>query len=306
MHYTFLSVVDDELLKKVAKESSENDLKYFHRKDGENVFTFLKPTRFPERISSLINPATVADFPIIEVNEIDQYLGEIILLLDAIGYENGLILTSQENQEKLKRIGKGTVIEKFSFSDKKMESILDFLSNLKEKESQGNGYIVVDQSFSVKGVGTVALGFVKRGSIKRHDEVVILPSNKRSEIRSIQVQDVDKEFAVNGTRVGVALKNVNPDDVPKGSIIAYPDTMKISETIRLKVRKNPVIKDSLDIDSKVQIYNNFARYVGKVNDISSDHIMFSFENKIILNEDAYIISHQEKIPRIYGGGKLIQ
>ncbi len=304
MHYTFLSVVDEELLKKVAKESSENDLKYFHRKDGDNVFTFLKPTRFPEKISSLINPATVADLPIIEVNEIDQYLGEIILLLDALGFEKGLILTSQENQEKLKRIGKNTVIEKFSFAERRMESILDFISSLNEKENQGEGYIVVDQSFPVKGVGTVALGFVKKGIVKRHEEVVILPSQKKSEIRSIQVQDVDQEIAGNGTRVGVALKNVNPEDVPKGSIITLPDTLHLSETIKLKVIKNPAVKDSLNIDSKVQIYNNFSRYVGKVNDISPNYIMFSMENKIILNEDVYIISHQEKIPRIYGGGKV--
>ncbi len=305
MHYTFLSIVDEELLKKIAKESSENDLKYFHRKDGDNVFTFLRPTRFPEKISSLINPATVADIPIIEVNEIDQYLGEIILLLDAMGFEKGLILTSPENQEKLKRIVKNTPIEKFSFAEKRMESILDFLSSLNEKENVGDGYIVVDQSFPVKGVGTVALGFVKKGTIKRHEEVVILPSKKRSEIRSIQVQDVDQESAGNGTRVGVALKNVNPDDVPKGSIIAIPDSLQVSETIRLKVRKNPVIKESLNIDSKVQIYNNFGRYVGKANDISSNHIMFSMENEIVINEDVYIISHQEKIPRIYGGGKTV-
>ncbi|EQD43290.1 elongation factor Tu domain 2 protein, partial [mine drainage metagenome] len=84
---------------------------------------------------------------------------------------------------------------------------------------------VIDHAFPVKGVGTVALGLVRQGTLRAHEKFRLWPGTKEVEVRSIQVHDVDRKDAGCGERVGLALKGVEPDEVPRGSIVAPPDAL---------------------------------------------------------------------------------
>ncbi|MEM3748716.1 MAG: EF-Tu/IF-2/RF-3 family GTPase, partial [Thermoplasmata archaeon] len=182
----------------------------------------------------------------------------------------------------------------------------DFLQSLGERIEEGEGYVVVDQSFSVKGVGTVVLGFVKEGSIKKHQELRIFPGQKSTEIKSIQMQDVDVENAPVGARVGLALKGVEPSDVERGSILASHERFMTSSSIRLRIKKSQAIKDELYNGAKVQVYTNMGKYAATVSDISNNIILIDLEQEIAITEDYYVIGQQEKMPRIYGGGKIFR
>ncbi|MGC8663868.1 MAG: EF-Tu/IF-2/RF-3 family GTPase [Thermoplasmata archaeon] len=297
--------MDEELLKKIGKQGSETDIRYFNRKSENIVFTFLLPFKFPERIAPLLLSTSVADAAIVQVNQLDRDLGEVLLALDAFNIEKGIFLTDQDKIGSIKALIKNTSLSQYEIKENSYENALDFLSSFKERRAEGEGYIVADQVFPVKGVGTVALGFVKGGRINKHDEMRVYPGPKMTEIRSIQVQDVDVEFADIGTRVGVALKGLNPDDVPKGAILASHERFMTSSSIKIQIRKNPAIRDSLYNNQKIQIYTNFGKYPATVSDVSGDKILVDFEQEIALTHDVYAISHQEKAPRIYGGGKAI-
>jgi selenocysteine-specific translation elongation factor len=307
MDYTILTIMDQDMLKKIAKKSSETDIEYYHSKMDDKIFTFLNPVKFPERIAPLLMAGSVSDAAIVQVNSIDRTLGEIILGLDSLNLNNVLFLVPQENVDSFKPLIKNTKLQDSKIAEPNIENISAFLSDLKrENVPQGEGYIVVDQSFSVKGVGTVALGFVKEGRIQKHMECRVYPSPKMSEIKSIQVQDVDVEYADVGTRVGVALRGVNPDDVPRGSILASHERFSTSVSFRMKVRKNPIIKDSLGVNSKVTLYMDFGRYSSTISDVAGDKILFDFENDVTITNDVYVISHQDRPPRVYGSGIVIR
>ena len=79
---------------------------------------------------------------------------------------------------------------------------------------------VIDHVFPVKGVGTVALGVVRQGTIRAHERHRLWPTPKEVEVRSIQVHDVDRKDAGCGERVGLALKGVEADEVSRGMIVA--------------------------------------------------------------------------------------
>jgi selenocysteine-specific translation elongation factor len=88
----------------------------------------------------------------------------------------------------------------------------------------------------VKGVGVVVLGFVAQGTIKKHDVLKVLPTAKTTQIRSIQKHDDDADNAVTGDRVGLALKNIESEDLDRGFVLTNDPAIKFATTISGKAQ----------------------------------------------------------------------
>ncbi len=93
----------------------------------------------------------------------------------------------------------------------------------------------VDHHFNVKGVGTVVLGFVARGEIKRHDVLKALPGKKEAQVRSIQKHDDDFENALPGDRVGLALKGIDADELDRGFVLTNQADIVMEKNVKAKV-----------------------------------------------------------------------
>jgi selenocysteine-specific translation elongation factor len=83
----------------------------------------------------------------------------------------------------------------------------------------------------VKGVGIVILGLVTNGVIQKHDIMNVLPGTKTLQIRSIQKHDDNFDSAIEGDRVGLALKNLKVDDIDRGTVLTNDPTIKASKQI---------------------------------------------------------------------------
>ncbi|EQD58942.1 elongation factor Tu domain 2 protein, partial [mine drainage metagenome] len=79
--------------------------------------------------------------------------------------------------------------------------------------------IVIDKAFPVKGVGDVALGIVRSGTVKVHD-ALMHNSGKQVIVRHLQSQDIDIESAGAGTRVGIAMKGIESSEIKKGDTLS--------------------------------------------------------------------------------------
>jgi hypothetical protein len=77
--------------------------------------------------------------------------------------------------------------------------------------------VYIDRAFSVKGVGTVALGFVLAGGVSVHDQMRAIPGQEGPgiDVKGIQVNDVDVESVGRGIRVGLSLRGVEAKDLEK-------------------------------------------------------------------------------------------
>jgi selenocysteine-specific translation elongation factor len=104
---------------------------------------------------------------------------------------------------------------------------------------------MVDHSFSVKGVGEVILGFVKKGIVRKYDELTLLPANKRVIVRSIQMQDEDFDEAEAGSRVGLAIKGATVEEMKRGSVLCASDSVKTSTRVELSFKKSPFYSDDV-------------------------------------------------------------
>jgi selenocysteine-specific translation elongation factor len=130
---------------------------------------------------------------------------------------------------------KNTVVEGYGEFDPDPAILREELLGSVPDDPSGNPKLVIDQSFNVKGIGCVALGIVTSGMIRKHQELITKPGGKRTIIRSIQIHDKDHSEAPSGARVGLALKSINPEDLPRGSILV-PDESGVEAVDSVKAR----------------------------------------------------------------------
>jgi len=209
----------------LGKKGTSTDVTFYNMKRGEATLTFIEPSRYPERLSSLFYASSTASVAIVVVDGITPTFGETIVMLQCLNIAKGfLVLRNFISREKVLPLIKGTVAEKYEIIDDDRNALRERLLKEAEAPRQGpdpelKGTVVVDHSFNVKGVGTVVLGTVVKGTVKAHEALRALPGEKNAQIRSIQKHDDDFDVASEGDRVGLALKDINVEDVERGTVL---------------------------------------------------------------------------------------
>ena len=209
--------------KQLGKKSGETDVTFYDLKKGETVVTMVEPSRYPEKIQSLYYSVAFGEHAVLVAEKLDQYFGECLLMINACGVKEGtIVLRNYITEDQLKAFRKGTVLEGYTVMEDDPMKLRDRLIALAEapRQSQpGACTLTVDAAFNVKGIGTVALANIKSGTIKKHDQLRVLPGDKMAEVRSIQKHDEDFESAEAGDHVGVALKGVDAEDLDRGTVL---------------------------------------------------------------------------------------
>jgi len=107
---------------------------------------------------------------------------------------------------------------------------------------EGPVLMPIDHAFSVKGHGTVVTGTILRGSLSANDSIEFVPGGLRSKIRSIQTFGANRQKASAGDRVGINSPEIDPKQVSRGDYLATPNTIKVSDTVHIRVEVNPLYK----------------------------------------------------------------
>jgi len=231
--------------KDLGKKGTTSDITFYNLKKGDATVTFIEPTRYPEKLSSLFYTVSMSDRVILVVDEINATFGECVLMLQCAGKANGyLILKNYISPDQIAPLIKGTVLEHYEvleedmvgLREKMLEVAVKQTAHQKTHESMGKGVVPVDAHFNVKGVGVVVLGSVAQGSIKKHDTMKVLPTGKTAQIRSIQKHDDDADSAVPGDRVGLALKNIESEDLDRGFVLTTDPAVQHSNIVTGKAQ----------------------------------------------------------------------
>ncbi len=216
----------------LAKKGTSTDITLYDIKKGEATVTFIEPSRYPERLAPLFYACALAKKAIVVVDELSATLGEQLVMLQCSDIKSGyIILRNYIPKEKIEPLLKGTALEKFEFvnDDPNMlrEKLLAEAAELKPLEAeQAIGTVPVDHAFNVKGVGVVVLGIVVNGVVHKHATLKVLPGTKSAQVRSIQKHDDEFEDANEGDRVGFALKNVEVEDLDRGTVLTNDPAIK--------------------------------------------------------------------------------
>ncbi len=222
----------------LAKKGTSTDVTLYNLKRGEDTVTFIEPTRYPERLAPLFYSVSEAKKAVVVVDELNAELGESLVMLQCCKISSGyFVLRNFLPREKIQQLIKGSVLENYEFLKDDPNALREKLlaEAAHEKPAlQTVGTVPVDHSFNVKGVGVVVLGIVVNGSVSKHDLMNVFPGCKKAQVRSIQKHDEDFDVAGDGDRVGLAVKNVEVEDVDRGAVLTTDPTVKTAKAFKAR------------------------------------------------------------------------
>lgn len=104
-------------------------------------------------------------------------------------------------------------------------SMMQALDNLKqpEKPSTLPLRIPVEDAYTISGIGTVPVGRVETGTMKKGDKVVFMPGGATGEVKSIEMHHEEIPQAVPGDNIGWNVRGIGKADVRRGDVCGHVD-----------------------------------------------------------------------------------
>ena len=276
---------------KLAKKGTESDLAIFDKREGDIAMSIAVPKTYPERMQPLLQSLRLSDASVLFADAVDGTLGELIVSLSTFGLP-GVVVADSTISEKVFSIAKTrlpgwTMLE---YDDDCERKLREFIMNLEVKREEDGEFwrVDVDHSFEVKGIGTVALGIVRSGTVKVHDRVFGQPGGSEGSVRSIQIFDVDHSDAAAGSRVGLALKGMTPVQVPRGTVLTNNARFQSAKCGSLSFNREGFYKEPLEGGKIIHINAGLQCVQSRIID-AGERIDIEFDQEVAFGEEIAIL-----------------
>jgi selenocysteine-specific translation elongation factor len=222
---------DPAIAAELGKKSTASDITLYHQVQDGHALSVIVPNQYPEKFASLLSAIALADRALLVVTQLDRTVAESAATVDLFDIPVTVRLGPQVGVDEARKAFRGLRFAADPFEPLDVKQLRDELGGWNVPARPGPVAVRVDHAFPVKGVGTVALGFVVRGTLQIHDSLQLLPTETVVEVRSIQVHDVDVKNATTGERVGVALKGIEADIVSRGQTLCPAGSLLVSDQL---------------------------------------------------------------------------
>jgi selenocysteine-specific translation elongation factor len=239
----------------VAKKSEAEGVAVYTRTEGGRRYSFLDTADYPEKIQGYARIASLVDHALYfypRAGKLSPPDGELAVLLGAFGLPGTLELADGASTPEVAAAAlRGTAVAQYKPDERSSSSAAIDLSHTGPRGDfpSGKTLIYMDRVFTVKGVGTVALGFVLSGTVSLHDQLRPIPgpADLRADVKGIQVNDVDFDSAGRGIRVGLSLRGVDPRDLERSHW--FDDgSLAVTDSLTLEFARSPYYRQ--DVSSR--------------------------------------------------------
>ncbi|MFH1256625.1 MAG: EF-Tu/IF-2/RF-3 family GTPase [Candidatus Diapherotrites archaeon] len=245
-------VLDRDFAKELGKRENESDLEFYHRSFNGKDLAFICPAGFPEKPGPLLQALYLSNCALLFVEKIDAFLGEVILAIDALGIKQGFVAFGAGADEELfAKISEKTCVKGFERIEK--SEALEKVSTVAPVKAEGKTVVDLDGMFAVKGVGTVALGFVTQGKVEQFQKLKLLPKNEEALVKSLQVHDKDVKAAEFNQRVGLSVKGADAGDFSRGMVLTNEESFRAANEFELSFEKNAFSKKEIEAGISLQL-----------------------------------------------------
>jgi urease accessory protein UreE len=295
MNYIVSVLLDDEAANQLGKRGSENSLTYYNGAFGGHRIVALSPTSMADKFYAVAEAMLLSDAIVVGTKTPDRLFGEVLVACSLL--DKKVILTGGGDVSALVNSIK---IKGLEYSDR--FGLAEIV--VKMEKPRGAGCRVdVDKAFPVQGIGTVALGFVTKGSVKVHDKLR-LPSGAEMTVKSIQSNDVDIAEAETGTRVGLALKGARPEDMKKGDLLAYEPIAPVAK-VTAALRETGIAREEMQEGASYGFVSNFSYTNATVLSVGKEVALRLYRPLPLQPGDAFMLV-RGKEPRIFASGAVAQ
>ena len=301
LHFTVGIFGNTEFVKKLGKQGTVNDIAIYNHGSSEGVFTYVNVNS--DKIQPLLQVINMIDVPVIVISEVTPILGEQIIAISEFGFSDGFLLFDGVDEDSIKPLIKGTCIEKFSVVKDNIE-LVEAFKKINTNRPKEPLLVPIDNYFNVKSVGTVILGIIKSGSVKKYDKVIVEPVGKEVMVKGIQSQDKDIDAADAGVRVGLNLKGIEADDLKRGYVRSSSAIQK-AKSFKFRFEKSKYTKETLKENDPVFISSGIQVIAAKVKTVGDILELEAETNIAYTNSTKFLIgSTKQTMPRIIGKGLL--
>ncbi len=299
---------DNDFAKGMGKKGTSNDIELYNHGSSQTMFTYV--TTNSDKIQPLLQTLNMIDLPVLVINEINAETGELIIAIDQINFKQGYILLNNSvAREQIEPLLKDTSLESFKILEKDSTTLRTELESIDlQKKQTDKVFVSIDNYFQVKSVGTIILGIVKEGTIKKHDKLSLEPLGKEILIKSIQSKDKDIIEADERTRVGLNIKGIDVEELKRGQILCTPGMIKNTKTLDIEYKLSKFNKETLDLGKKIFICSDLTVSIGTIKEITENTMKIETEWEISYSPELnylnrVILAKSDKtLPRIIGNG----
>jgi selenocysteine-specific elongation factor len=103
-----------------------------------------------------------------------------------------------------------------------IQTLREMIKNTGPKDTSDVFRLPIDRCFTMKGFGTVVTGTLIAGHVQKEEEVEILPMQRLTRVRGIQVHGQAASEAVAGQRTALNLQGIDVADVQRGMVLTVP------------------------------------------------------------------------------------
>ncbi|MBI5553669.1 MAG: translation elongation factor EF-1 subunit alpha [Candidatus Diapherotrites archaeon] len=82
--------------------------------------------------------------------------------------------------------------------------------------------IPVQDVYTIKGVGTVPVGRVECGILRPNDEIIVMPSGKKGQVKTVEAHHEQLTEGRPGDNIGFNVRGLNKEDIARGDVIGKP------------------------------------------------------------------------------------
>ncbi|MBN1323828.1 MAG: translation elongation factor EF-1 subunit alpha [Methanotrichaceae archaeon] len=198
---------------------------------------FLSRTLGVNQLIVAVNKMDAAKYDEERYKEVKE---EVSKLLRMVGYkvdEVPFIPTSAFVGDNLIKLSENTKWYKGA-------TMIESLNNLKEpvKPTTLPLRVPVQDVYTISGVGTVPVGRIETGVMKKNDKVIFEPAGVTGEVKSIEMHHDEVPEALPGDNIGWNVRGVSRNDIRRGDVCGHvdnPPTVAKEFTAQIVVLQHP-------------------------------------------------------------------
>jgi selenocysteine-specific elongation factor len=190
------------------------------------------------------------------------------------------------------------------------EGLARLFDEVPRRPAGGVARLPVDRSFVLKGFGTVVTGSLVSGTLHEGDEIEVLPSGGRGRVRGLQVHRRAVNRAVAGQRTAANLQGLTCADVPRGSTVTEPGSLRVTRRAWAKLRLLPGAPQTLNRGGPARFHQGTCerrarfRVLDRAPDGGLYVEMFLDRDAVLVPGDRFILRRSSPVNTV-GGGTVV-
>lgn len=258
---------------------------------------------------------------------------EHLEILSLLGIKEGLVVLTKADmvdeemlelaREDVKDLVRGTFLEGKPIIavsavtglnlDILLKQIDAILENISPRDTKGPFFMPIDRSFPIAGFGTVVTGTVYKGKVSVGDAVDVLPLDKSSKVRSIQVHGKSVKQALAGQRSALNLPDVKSAELKRGDVACSRGLFKSTQCLDVRLMLLSSAQEPLRHWQEVHFHMGTSESMARVALLNDARITPGNEAlaQVVLYEPVVALIGQRFVIRAYtplrtiGGGEVL-